>query len=131
MPLSIGAFYLTKKVIFDIRIAMDCVFCKIANKEIPSEIVSEDNNFIVFKDANPKAPVHLLIIPKTHIGPVSALEAKDKEIIGGLIFKAKETAEKVGVSENGYRLIFNVGKDAGMEVDHLHLHLLAGKIFDF
>ncbi|MDO8743081.1 MAG: histidine triad nucleotide-binding protein [Candidatus Azambacteria bacterium] len=107
---------------------MDCVFCKIANKEIPSEIVSEDENFVAFKDVNPKAPIHFLIIPKTHIGPVSALEVKDKEIISGLIFKAKEVAEKIGVSESGYRLIFNVGKDAGMEVDHLHLHLLAGKL---
>ena len=122
---------MTKKVIFDIKLSMDCIFCKIANKEIPSEIVSEDENFVVFKDVNPKAPIHLLIIPKTHIGPVSALEAKDKEIIGDLILKAKETAEKIGVSENGYRLIFNVGKDAGMEVNHLHLHLLAGKPLKF
>ena len=106
---------------------MDCIFCKIANKEINSEIVSEDDNFVVFKDINPKAPVHLLIIPKAHIGPVSALGAKDKEIISGIILKTQKVAEKVGVSENGYRLIFNVGKDAGMEVDHLHLHLLAGK----
>ena len=110
---------------------MDCVFCKIANKEIPSEIVSEDDNFVVFKDINPKAPVHLLIIPKAHTGPVNALVLKDKEIISGIILKAKEMAEKVGVSENGYRLIFNVGKDAGMEVDHLHLHLLAGKQLEF
>ena len=110
---------------------MDCIFCKIANKEIPSEIVSEDENFVAFKDVNPKALIHLLIIPKTHIGPINAFEVKDKEIISGLIFKAKETAEKMGVSENGYRLIFNIGKDSGMEVDHLHLHLLAGKVFDF
>ncbi len=106
---------------------MDCVFCKLANKEIPSEIISEDENFVVFKDINPKAPIHFLIIPKTHIGPISSIKAEDKEIISGLILKAKEIAEKNGVSENGYRLIFNVGKDAGMEVEHLHLHLLAGK----
>lgn len=110
---------------------MDCIFCKIADKEINSEIVSEDGNFVVFKDINPKAPVHLLIIPKAHIGPVSALKAKDKEVISGIILKAQEVAEKVGVAESGYRLIFNVGKDAGMEVEHLHLHFLAGKIFDF
>jgi len=110
---------------------MDCVFCKIANKEIPSDIVSEDENFVVFKDINPKAPVHLLIIPKMHIGPVSALNETDKKAAGDIIFKAKETAEKMGISENGYRLIFNIGKDAGMEVDHLHLHLLAGKSLKF
>lgn len=106
---------------------MDCIFCKIAGKEINSKIVSEDDNFVVFKDINPKAPVHLLIIPKAHTGPINSLDVKDKEIISGIILKAKEIAEKVGVAENGYRLIFNVGKDAGMEVDHLHLHLLAGK----
>ncbi|MDO8443766.1 MAG: histidine triad nucleotide-binding protein [Candidatus Azambacteria bacterium] len=110
---------------------MDCIFCKIANKEINSEIVSEDDNFVVFKDINPKAPVHLLIVPKIHIGPVNSLVLKDKETISGIILKAKEIAEKVGVAENGYRLIFNVGKDAGMEVNHLHLHLLAGKPLQF
>ena len=110
---------------------MDCVFCKIANKEISSEIISEDDNFVVFKDINPKAPVHLLIVPKAHIGPVSTLVLENKEIISGIILKAKEMAEKVGVSENGYRLIFNVGKGAGMEVDHLHMHLLAGKQLEF
>lgn len=110
---------------------MDCLFCKIANKEIPSEIISEDENFVVFKDINPKAPIHLLIIPKIHLGPIGAIGAKEKEIVSGLILKAQETAEKMGVSENGYRLIFNVGRDAGMEVDHLHLHFLAGKPLKF
>ncbi len=110
---------------------MDCIFCKIANKEINVEIISEDDSFVVFKDINPKAPVHLLIIPKTHIGPANTLDNKDKETISGIIFKAREIAEKVGVSKNGYRLIFNVGKDAGMEVNHLHLHLLAGKQLGF
>ncbi|MBI4919779.1 histidine triad nucleotide-binding protein [Candidatus Azambacteria bacterium] len=108
-----------------------CIFCKIANKEISSEIVSEDENFVVFKDINPKAPIHFLIIPKAHIGPVNTLKAEDKDIAGGLVLKAKEVAEKIGVSGSGYRLIFNVGKDAGMEVDHLHLHLLAGKPLKF
>lgn len=110
---------------------MDCIFCKIANKEIGSEIISEDNNFVVFKDINSKAPVHLLIIPKIHAGPINSLNIKDEEIISGIILKAKEIAEKIGVTESGYRLIFNVGKDAGMEVNHLHLHLLAGKPLKF
>ena len=109
----------------------DCIFCKIINREIPSEIISEDESFVVFKDINPKAPIHLLIIPKIHIGAVNTLEVKDKDIISGLILKAKEIAGEMGVSENGYRLIFNVGKDAGMEVSHLHLHLLAGKPLPF
>jgi len=109
----------------------DCLFCKIAKKEIKSEIISEDESFVVFKDINPKAPIHLLIIPKTHIGPISSLNSSGEEIVGKLILKAKEIAEKIGVSENGYRLVFNVGRDAGMEVDHLHLHLLAGKPLKF
>ena len=110
---------------------MECIFCKIANKEIPSEIISEDGEFFVFKDINPKAPIHFLIIPKIHVGPINAIEAKDKEIISGLILKAKEIAEKIGISEIGYRLIFNIGRDAGMAVDHLHLHFLAGKPLKF
>lgn len=110
---------------------MDCIFCKIANKKIPAEIISEDSNFMVFKDANPKAPIHLLIIPKIHIEAVNSLGIKDKKIISGLILKAKKTAEKIGVSKSGYRLIFNIGRDAGMEINHLHLHLLAGKPLKF
>jgi len=110
---------------------MDCIFCKIANKEIASDVVLEDEDFIVFKDINPKAPIHLLIIPKIHLGPVNTLETKDREIVSGLILKAKEAADKMRIAESGYRLIFNIGKDAGMEVDHLHLHLLAGKTLKF
>lgn len=108
-----------------------CIFCKIAGKEIPSDIVSEDDNFLVFKDIHSKAPVHLIIIPKAHLGPVNALGGENRNLLGDLILKAKEAATNVGVSENGYRLIFNVGRDAGMEVDHLHLHLLAGKKLEF
>ncbi len=106
---------------------MDCIFCKIVSREIQADIVAEDVEFLVFKDINPKAPVHLIIIPKMHLGPVSALSGENKNLLGSLILKAKEVAADIGVSENGYRLIFNVGRDAGMEIDHLHLHLLAGK----
>lgn len=108
---------------------MDCIFCKIINKEIPADILIEGNEFLVFKDISPKAPIHLLIIPKKHFGPVDALSDQDLEIAGKIILKAKSAAEFIGVSNSGYRLIFNVGKDAGMEVEHLHLHLLAGKPF--
>lgn len=107
---------------------MDCVFCKITNKEIPADVIAEDGEFLIFKDIKPKAPVHLIIIPKTHLGPVSVLGNDNKTLLGSLILKAKEAAANIGVSENGYRLIFNVGRDAGMEIDHLHLHLLAGKL---
>lgn len=106
---------------------MDCIFCKIANKEIGSDIVLDDEKFIAFNDINPKAPIHFLIIPKNHKESINTLSYSDSELISGLILKAKEVAEKVGVSKSGYRLILNIGKDAGMEIEHLHLHLLAGK----
>ncbi|KKS44648.1 histidine triad nucleotide-binding protein [Candidatus Azambacteria bacterium RIFOXYD1_FULL_42_11] len=109
----------------------NCIFCKIVSHEIPSDIVLEDEKFLIFKDIRPKAQIHLLIIPKKHLGPVNILTAEDKEVVGEMILKARGIAEKIGVSQSGYRLIFNVGKDAGMEVDHLHLHLLAGKSMPF
>ena len=109
----------------------DCVFCKIVSKEISADIVMEDDKFLVFKDINPKAPIHLLIIPKSHVGPVNTLNEDSRNLISGLILKAKATAEDMKVSEYGYRLVFNVGKDAGMEVNHLHLHLLGGKLLNF
>lgn len=110
---------------------MNCIFCKIANKEIAAEIISEDANCVVFRDIHPKAPIHLLIIPRIHVGAISTLKVKDGEIISNLVLKAKETAKNMAISENGYRLIFNIGRDAGMEIDHLHLHLLAGKPLKF
>jgi histidine triad (HIT) family protein len=105
----------------------DCIFCKIANKEIPKEFISEDEKFLAFNDINPKAPIHVLIIPKNHVGPVNTLSEDNNKLISDLILKAKEVAKQIGISENGYRLIFNVGRDAGMQVNHLHLHLLGGK----
>jgi histidine triad (HIT) family protein len=105
----------------------DCIFCKIVDKELPSRIIYEDNKFIAFKDVNPKAPVHLLIIPKKHIPSVNHIEPQDADLVGKLILVAQKIAKKEGVSESGYRLIFNIGKNAGQTVDHLHLHLLGGK----
>jgi len=105
----------------------DCIFCKIVDKELSSRIIYEDNKFIAFKDVNPKAPVHLLIIPKKHIPSVNHIEPQDADLVGKLILVAQKIAKKEGVSESGYRLIFNIGKNAGQTVDHLHLHLLGGK----
>lgn len=105
----------------------DCIFCKIANKEFPSEIAYEDEKIIAFKDIKPVAPLHLLIIPKLHIPSVDHLESKDRELIGELFLVAQKIAREEGVAETGYRLIFNIGKDAGQTVDHLHLHLIGGK----
>ena len=106
---------------------MPCLFCKIVNKEIPTEIVYEDDKVLAFKDIEPKAPVHFLIIPKKHILAVDHLELQDKELIGELFFVAQKIAKEQGISQTGYRLIFNVGKDAGQTIDHLHLHLMGGK----
>lgn len=103
---------------------MDCVFCKIISGEVPAEKLFEDGDLIIFKDIYPKAPVHLLIVPKVHIPSVAHLELGDSATIAKLIFSAKSIAQKVGLA--GYKLVFNVGKEGGQEVAHLHLHLLGG-----
>ena len=105
----------------------DCVFCNIVNKTIESQILFEDAELIVIRDILPKAPVHLLIIPKKHIVSISHTEAVDEPLIGKMVFVAKQMAEKFGVAETGYKLVFNVGRDGGMVVPHMHLHLMGGK----
>lgn len=110
---------------------MDCLFCKIIKKEMPAEIIYEDDDFISFKDINPIAPIHFLIIPKKHIASVNHLESEDKELVGKLFLTAKKIAREQGLSDQGYRLVFNVGKNAGQVVDHLHLHLLGGKTLNW
>lgn len=106
---------------------MNCIFCQIAKKELPATIIYEDENIVSFKDINPIAPIHYLIIPKKHITSINHLESQDKELIGEMFLVAKEIAKKEGITDNGYRLVFNVGRDSGQMVDHLHLHLLGGK----
>lgn len=103
---------------------MDCLFCKIAKGEIPSETVYEDNELKIFKDIHPKAPVHLLVIPKIHIQSIAHLEDNHSEIISKLIYAAKHVAAQNGLA--GYKLAFNVGKEGGQVIDHLHLHVLGG-----
>ncbi len=104
---------------------MDCIFCQIVKKEIPSQIVYEDEEILAFKDIQPKAKVHLLIIPKEHISSLN--EAKSEEILGKLLFQVKILAKKFEVDKTGYKVIINTGKDAGQVVPHLHLHLLGGE----
>ena len=106
---------------------MGCIFCKIVNKEIAAEIVYENDKVIAFKDTKPVAPLHLLIIPKKHIPSVNHLSLGDRELIGELFLVAQKMARAKGVAKTGYRLIFNIGKDAGQTIDHLHLHLIGGK----
>jgi len=106
---------------------MSCIFCKIINQEKPADIIYQDEEVLAFKDIDPKAPVHILIIPKKHIPAINHIESHDKELVGKLFLAAKKIAKDQAVAETGYRLLFNVGRDAGQTVDHLHLHLIAGK----
>lgn len=105
---------------------MDCIFCEIIKGNIPSTKVYEDEYVTAFKDLNPQAPVHVLIVPKKHIASANDLTEDDIEIVGRVFLAAKKIAKDLGL-ENGYRIINNCGKDAGQTVLHLHFHLLAGE----
>ena len=104
----------------------DCVFCKIINKEIPSDIIYENENVIVFKDINPKAEIHLLIVSKKHLVNLNEAGENDKELLAELFLTAKKVAQQLNLINKGYKLVLNVGRGAGQAVDHLHLHLLSG-----
>lgn len=105
----------------------DCIFCNIANKTIGSSILYEDDELMVVQDILPKAPVHLLVIPKIHIASVNELDDAHIEIAGKMILVARDQARQHGVAESGYKLVFNTGPDGGQTVKHLHLHLKGGK----
>ena len=104
------------------------IFCKIAEGCAPAKIRYEDDEIVAIDDINPKAPVHILIIPKKHYSSVTELSEADSDLIGKMILVAKKIAIKEGIDKNGYKLIFNVGKEGGQLVPHLHLHLLGGKL---
>lgn len=106
---------------------MSCIFCKIINKEAPSQVVYENKEIIVFKSIEPRAEIHLLIVPKKHIKSIIDLEEKDVILAGKLLLVAKKIAEKNKLAKQGYKLIFNCGRGGGQIIDHLHLHLLGGK----
>jgi len=105
----------------------DCIFCKIIKGEIPSEKVYENENVIAFKDINPAAPVHILIIPRKHISSINDIEEMDSNIIGEIFLAAKEIARQLGIAEDGYRVVSNCGEKAGQTVMHLHYHLIGGR----
>ncbi|SRR5579875_819533 len=107
--------------------AEGCLFCGIATGAIPSTRVYEDEKVIGFRDINPGAPTHVLIIPRTHIAGINTPEAEDSAILSALVHAAKQIAQREGIAESGYRLVWNVGPDAGQSVFHLHLHLLGGR----
>lgn len=105
----------------------DCIFCKIINKEIPANIVYEDDLIVAFDDIAPQAKVHTLIVPKEHIPSNLYLEGRHKPLIGHLILKANEIAKLKEIAETGFRLIVNTGRNSGQEVPHIHWHLLGGE----
>lgn len=106
---------------------IDCIFCRIVAGEIPAKLVREDEETIAFRDINPQAPTHVLVVPRRHVASVNALEPGDAALIGRLFLAAQAIAREQGVADAGYRLVMNAGADAGQTVDHIHLHLLGGR----
>lgn len=105
----------------------DCLFCKIAKKELPAEILFENDEVIAFQDIRPQAPVHILIIPKKHITSAQLLQTEDIDLIGRLHYAIPKIADQSGVSEKGYRIVTNIGFHGQQTVPHLHYHLLGGR----
>lgn len=105
----------------------DCLFCKIVRKEIPSEIVYEDDQILAFKDISPVAPVHILLIPKKHLANVNDIMKEDEIVTGQIFSVAKQLAHRSGIAESGYRVVTNTGTDGGQVIGHLHFHLIGGK----
>ena len=103
----------------------DCLFCRIVRKEIPAQIVAETEECLAFRDINPQAPTHVLVIPKVHVD--SLIKISDPLIVGRMALLAAELARTLGVADAGYRLVVNTGEDGGQTVQHLHAHLLAGR----
>jgi histidine triad (HIT) family protein len=107
--------------------SQSCIFCRIAKKELTSELVHEDEQCVAFRDVNPQAAVHWLIVPKRHIERLHDLTQADQSLLGHLLLMARTLAERAGVAASGYRLVVNNGDDGGQTVPHLHLHLLGGR----
>ena len=106
---------------------MDCVFCQIVAGKVPGAILYQDEEVIAFRDIHPMAPVHLIIIPKRHIPSLAHLSEAESPLIGRMINIANQLAKREGISESGYRLVMNCGREGGQLVPHLHLHLLGGR----
>jgi histidine triad (HIT) family protein len=105
--------------------ADDCLFCRIVRKEIPTKLVAEDEHCVAFRDINPQAPVHVLVIPREHVPSLD--QARDAELLGRLSLMAADIARKEGIATNGYRTVMNTNAAAGQTVFHVHLHLLGGR----
>ena len=106
---------------------MECIFCGIVNRSLPTELIYEGETIVAFRDITPQAPAHVLIVPREHVESVAALEAGHTALLGEMFLAANTIAEQEGVGASGYRLVFNCGRAAGQSVDHLHLHLLGGR----
>ena len=104
----------------------DCLFCKIVSKEIPSEFLFENDTLVVFRDINPQAPVHLLVVPKKHIRSINDLTNDESAIVSEMIQAARDMAREMEVNKSGYKHLFNVEKGGGQVIFHLHLHLIGG-----
>jgi histidine triad (HIT) family protein len=106
---------------------MSCLFCRIVAREIPASIVYEDDRLLAFNDLNPQASTHVLVVPKRHIASLNDLSADDDQIVGEVVRRAAAIAKDRGISEKGYRTVFNTNREAGQTVFHIHLHLLGGR----
>jgi len=104
----------------------DCIFCKIVNGEIPTTFLYKNDDLVAFRDINPHAPVHILIVPTRHIRSVNDLAEEDAKIVSDMIMAGKMMAENEGISQSGYKLLFNVEKGGGQVIFHLHMHLIGG-----
>lgn len=111
--------------------AEDCIFCKIADGRIPSQLVHEDDVCVAFNDLSPQAPTHILVIPREHIDSLDKADAQHSEALGHLLMTAADIARKQGFADDGYRVVINTNSDGGQTVFHLHVHLLAGRQFIF
>jgi histidine triad (HIT) family protein len=104
-----------------------CLFCRIVRGEIPAKIVYEDEKCLAFEDIKPQAPVHILLIPKTHFASLNEAPAGAESLLGEMLFRARAIAREKGIGENGYRVVLNTARDSGQEVFHIHFHLLGGR----
>ncbi|HYW92766.1 MAG TPA: histidine triad nucleotide-binding protein [Gammaproteobacteria bacterium] len=105
----------------------DCIFCDIVSGDVPSDIVYENEYIVAFRDINPQAPVHVLVIPRRHVDNINALTAEDADMVGRLYLAARDVARQEGLAERGYRTVMNCNHEAGQTVFHLHLHVLGGR----
>ena len=109
----------------------DCIFCSIAGEEMNAEIVYEDDRIVAFEDANPQAPVHILVIPRKHIESLNEVPEEDFDLIGEMLSVIRQLAQEKDISASGYRVVNNCGEQGGQTVDHLHFHLLGGRAFSW